>query len=202
MIKKVPVSRKNRSYSWEWSKLNQRLVKNATYGPVTNNFSMKPRIISKLIEQYLVKQAFKLQIHRHGMRWSLEGFKGILNSDYFWACFVTSAVNNFSYRLRGFIILNIIGKESEILSISVNSKERKKGTGNYLIKRAINFSISQNVTSVFLEVSKTNRPAIRFYCRHRFVNVGLRKNYYRFSSTNKKDAVIMCLHLEQKRAEI
>jgi ribosomal protein S18 acetylase RimI-like enzyme len=195
MIIKVPVSRKNRSYSWEWSKRNQRLVTNATDKLVISNFSMKPKIISKLIEPYLIKQAFKLQIHRHGMRWSLEDFREVLHSDYFWACFITSAVNNFSYLLRGFIILNIMGEESEILSISVNNRERKKGTGNYLIKQAINFSISQNVKSVFLEVSKTNRPAIRFYCRHCFVNVGLRKNYYRFSSTNKKDAMIMCLHL-------
>ena len=156
---------------------------------------MKPKIISKLIEPHLIKQAFKLQIHRHGMRWSLEDFRGILNSDCFWACFITSAVNNFSYRLRGFIILNVIGEESEILSISVNSKERKKGTGGYLIKQAINFSMSQKVKSIFLEVSKTNRPAIRFYYRHSFVSVGLRKNYYRFSNTNKKDAMIMCLHL-------
>ena len=96
------------------------------------------------------------------------------------------------------------GMTSKNLYIQLPKCTTKQGIikSSSKIYTELNFSISQNVKSVFLEVSKTNHPAIRFYCRHRFVNVGLRKNYYRFSSTNKKDAVIMCLHLQPKRAEI
>ena len=151
-----------------------------------------------LIESFLIRQAIRLQIYRFGMRWNTRDFKDILKSNYIWACGITSANHKFLFRLQGFIFLRVIGKEAEILTIGTTNSKQRKGIGKFLLELAVKYMESIGAQSVFLEVSITNRTAIKFYKTNNFINIGKRKNYYAFSDKNKKDALIMCRHIGRK----
>ena len=163
---------------------------------LSNRFSPKIRPLPKLLETHLIRQAFKLQIYRHGMRWSDKDLRHHILSKYSWTCFVTSPANNFVTQLRGFLVLRVIEDEAEILSLGVKTSVRRSGIGKYLIERAKFFATVHQIKSILLEVAETNWNAVGFYKKQGFIKVGIRKNYYIFSDKNKKNALIM--HLPMK----
>jgi ribosomal-protein-alanine N-acetyltransferase len=151
-----------------------------------------------LIESFLIRQAIRLQIYRFGMRWNTRDFKDILKSNYIWACGITSANHKFLFRLQGFVFLRVIGEEAEILTIAITNSKQRKGIGKFLLELAVKHLELIGAQSVFLEVSITNRTAIKFYKTNNFINIGKRKNYYAFSDKNKKDALIMCRYIRRR----
>jgi len=170
---------------------------NETYqNRIRNRFSPKIRPLPRLLETHLIRQAFKLQIYRHGMRWSYKDLRHHMHSEYSWTCFVTSTANNFVHQLQGFLLLRVIDDESEILSLGVKTTVRRNGIGKYLIEQAKNFSTLHQLKSILLEVAETNRNAVGFYKKQGFLKIGIRNNYYVFSGKNKKNAFIMHLPIK------
>ena len=162
----------------------------------SNRFSPKIRPLPKLLETHLIRQAFKLQIYRHGMRWSDKDLRHHMLSEYSWTCFATSPANNFVHQLQGFLLLRVIEDEAEILSIGVKKRVQRNGIGEYLIEQAKRFSTLHQLKSILLEVAETNRNAVGFYKKQGFLKIGIRNNYYVFSGKNKKNALIMYLPIK------
>ena len=170
---------------------------NDTYqNRISDRFGPKIRPLPRLLETHLIRQAFKLQIYRHGMRWRDKDLRKHMHSEYSWTCFVTSPVNNFVHQLQGFLLLRVIEDEAEILSLGVKTIVRRNGIGKYLIEQAKKFSTLHHLKSILLEVAETNRNAVGFYKKQGFLKIGIRNNYYVFSGKNKKNALIM--HLPTK----
>jgi len=130
------------------------------------------------------------------MRWSDKDLTYQMRSEYSWTCFVTSPANNFVHQLQGFLLLRVIEDEAEILSLGVKTKIRRNGIGKYLIEQAKSFSTLHELKSILLEVAETNRKAVGFYKKQGFRKIGIRNNYYVFSSKNKKNALIMHLPIK------
>ena len=164
---------------------------------VSNRFSPKIRPLPRLLETHLIRQVFKLQIYRHGMRWSDKDLRHHMHSEYSWTCFVTLPANNFVHQLQGFLLLRVIEDEAEILSIGVKKRVRRNGIGKYLIEQAKRFSTLHQLRSILLEVAETNRNAFGFYKKQGFLKIGIRNNYYVFSGKNKKNALIMQLPIKK-----
>ena len=111
--------------------------------------------------------------------WNPETLKSeLLNKDY--SCFV--AKNNIGEILGFANIWNTVD-DIHITNIVVRKISRKQGIGTLLLKKLIEIS-NKPLT---LEVKHTNIPAIKFYSKHGFKNVGIRKSYY----DNTHDAIIM-----------
>ena len=163
---------------------------------IRSRFSPQIKPLPRLLETHLIRQAFKLQIYRHGMRWSDKDLKHHMHSEYSWTCFVTSPANNFVHQLQGFLLLRVIEDEAEILSIGVKKRVRRNGIGEYLIEQAKRFSTLHQLKSILLEVAETNRNAVGFYKKQGFLKIGIRNNYYVFSGKNKKNALIMYLPIK------
>ena len=163
---------------------------------IRSRFSPQIKPLPRLLETHLIRQAFKLQIYRHGMRWSDKDLRHQMHSEYSWTCFVTSPANNFVHQLQGFLLLRVIEDEAEILSIGVKKRVRRNGLGKYLIEQAKRFSTLHQLKSILLEVAETNRNAVGFYKKQGFLKIGIRNNYYVFSGKNKKNAIIMHLPIE------
>ena len=163
---------------------------------ISSRFSPKIRPLPRLLETHLIRQAFKLQIYRHGMRWSDKDLRHHMHSEYSWTCFVTSPTNNFFHQLQGFLLLRVIDDEAEILSLSVKKIVRRNGIGKYLIEQAKRFSTLHQLKSILLEVAETNQDAVAFYKKQGFLKIGIRNNYYVFSGKNKKNALIMHLPIK------
>ncbi|MGN0466089.1 MAG: ribosomal protein S18-alanine N-acetyltransferase [Lachnospiraceae bacterium] len=94
--------------------------------------------------------------------------------------------------LVGYIGLMVAADEGSITNVAVSPNRRRRGIADALIERVIKAAREKNVTQIFLEVRKTNAPAISLYEKHGFSYIGCRKNYY---DEPKEDANIMCILL-------
>ena len=196
MITKISRKHGKRSQVFYCSIFRNKQNNEAHQNRINSRFSTKIRPLPRLLETHLIRQAFKLQIYRHGMRWSDRDLRHYMHSEYSWTCFVTSPTNNFAHQLQGFLLLRVIEDEAEILSLGVKKRVRRNGIGKYLIEQAKRFSTLHQLKSILLEVAETNRNAVGFYKKQGFLKIGIRKCYYVFSGKNKKNALIMHLRIK------
>lgn len=98
--------------------------------------------------------------------------------------------------VAGFVLLRRAADEAELYQIAVAEPYRRRGIGDALIKEAVSYCRQNDVLSIYLEVRKSNRPAIELYKKHGFKSEGRRKNYY---SSPVEDAVVMALELTAEK---
>ena len=82
----------------------------------------------------------------------------------------------------GICVFHVVLDEAQINFFVVNQKYREKGFGSYLMSYLIKQCEKLNINKLFLEVSKTNVVAEKFYSRFDFCTVGIRRNYYKDGS--------------------
>ena len=87
----------------------------------------------------------------------------------------------------GYIGSQSVMGESDMMNVAVHPDHRRKGLGEMLVL-ALCEALSGENTSLALEVRSSNAPAISLYEKLGFVQVGLRRNYYR---NPKEDALIL-----------
>jgi len=88
----------------------------------------------------------------------------------------------------GFIIMRSVVDTGELLQIVVKKNVRRQGIADELLGAMFEHARSNKVTSIFLEVRKSNEAAISFYNKHHFRLVRIRKDYY---TAPTEDAVEM-----------
>ena len=76
----------------------------------------------------------------------------------------------------------IVLDEAQINFFVVDEKYRKKGFGSYLMSFLIKQCKKNSISKLFLEVSRDNLTAEKFYSQFDFYTVGIRKNYYKDGS--------------------
>ena len=110
--------------------------------------------------------------------------------------------NNLSYALAfesqiiGYIIAMPSIGSADILIVTVHKDFKRKGYGSTLILRLLNELSKKNIRSIFLEVRKSNFPAISLYLSLGFKEISVRKNYYTKNSNQnsiKEDGIMMRL---------
>ena len=82
----------------------------------------------------------------------------------------------------GICVCNLVLDEAQINFFAINLKYRKKGFGTLLMNYLIKECKKLNINVLFLEVSRTNFTAEKFYNRFDFSTVGIRRNYYKDGS--------------------
>ena len=78
--------------------------------------------------------------------------------------------------------------EGHITNIAVHPEFRNAGVGSALIEALISAAKENGITSLTLEVRKSNLPALALYRKYGFRECGIRKSYY---TDNNEDAIIM-----------
>jgi len=91
-------------------------------------------------------------------------------------------------QLQGFVILRRMGDEGELLQIAVDKASRRCGLADSLMRAAIDFAENNLLSTIFLEVRKSNSAAIGLYEKHGFTPARTRKDYY---SDPIEDALVM-----------
>jgi len=89
--------------------------------------------------------------------------------------------------ILGFGGISQILDEATINNIVVKKNFRNIGIASLILQHIIKFAISNNASSITLEVNISNTPAIHLYEKYNFTHVGTRKKYY----NNKYDALLM-----------
>lgn len=92
----------------------------------------------------------------------------------------------------GYAGLHVAADEGYIDNIAVREEYRRQGVGEALLGAFLRFG-KANLAFLTLEVRPSNAPAIQFYMKHGFAQVGRRKNYY---SAPREDAILMTLEFD------
>lgn len=95
-------------------------------------------------------------------------------------------------RILGFCILHIGVDEGEIFQIAVDEQARRRGVGDLLLGDALRYAKDNGMVSIFLEVRRSNAPAIGLYKKYGFTVAGYRKKYYSYPT---EDAAVMSVQL-------
>ena len=83
--------------------------------------------------------------------------------------------------ILGYLIFRRLLREYHILNIGVSPLRQKEGIGGILLKDFLNDI--KNISTVFLEVKKSNFPAVNLYKKNGFKVCGERKKYYKDGSS-------------------
>jgi len=88
----------------------------------------------------------------------------------------------------GFIIMRCMLDCGELLQIAVDKAKRRRGVADLLMCFVLNHARQNSLSSVFLEVRKSNAAAISLYKKHGYSLVRSRKDYY---TDPVEDALVM-----------
>jgi ribosomal-protein-alanine N-acetyltransferase len=95
----------------------------------------------------------------------------------------------------GFVIYHLIKGQCEIYNIAVHPDFQQQGFGKYLLEQAINAARVTHCESIFLEVRASNQSARGLYQKLGFNELGVRRNYYKMSTGDREDAIMMAMDL-------
>ena len=91
-------------------------------------------------------------------------------------------------KILGYMGIMTVLDEGDITNVSVSKKARRRGIGRNLVEEMIRRMKERGVTTLHLEVRKSNDAAIALYSGLGFVKDGERKNYY---EEPVEDAILM-----------
>jgi len=115
---------------------------------------------------------------------------GILSEIYNDDTLFALAVNG--EKIMGFIIMRRNDIECDMFQIAVRHDCRRLGIADALMQTAIKWARHYSLESIFLEVRKSNSPAIKLYKKYGFRQISIRKEYY----TNPiEDAIVFALSI-------
>lgn len=130
------------------------------------------------------------QSYTTGSPWSRASFEQDLNhpqAEYF---IVTT-----NKELIGYIGYHRILDEAEIMNVVVSKQFQQQGIASQMMKQHLEKLTAEQVSQVFLEVRKSNQPAVKLYQKYQFAVIGERKNYY---AAPQEDALIMQMKIKQE----
>lgn len=90
--------------------------------------------------------------------------------------------------VAGYIGSQSVLDEADMMNVAVHPDYRRQGIGEKLVLELANALNGKGIRGLMLEVRESNAPAIALYEKLGFVQVGLRKNYYR---NPRENALIM-----------
>ena len=120
-------------------------------------------------------------------RWSRDAIKRELSLSY-----SRGYVVECNGKIAAYSFVWILQKEAVIMTFAVAPEFRRKGVGKLLLKHIIE-SLPKQVTSISLDVRKSNIPAIRLYRSAGFRIVNERPKFY----SDKETALFMELRLDK-----
>ncbi|MBT6139354.1 MAG: GNAT family N-acetyltransferase [Rhodospirillaceae bacterium] len=92
----------------------------------------------------------------------------------------------------GFVVVQRLADQAEIISIAVAESWRGHGVGERLMRAAMASAIVVGACEMFLEVAEDNMAALALYSGLGFEVVGRRSKYYSRSDGTRADALSMC----------
>lgn len=90
--------------------------------------------------------------------------------------------------LIGFGMVYVAADEADIANIAVDPDRRRAGIGRAMLRTLVSLAAARGAAGAYLEVRRSNAPAIALYTSAGFETLGVRKNYYH---SPKEDALIM-----------
>lgn len=90
---------------------------------------------------------------------------------------------------RAFVLLRHVAGEIEVLTLATDPTARRQGLARKLLVQSL--AALPHATECFLEVAEPNLPARALYTSLGFVQVGLRRSYYRTQAGQTAHALVL-----------
>jgi len=90
--------------------------------------------------------------------------------------------------LVGYLFAILIPDEAHIGNLAVDPEDRRHGVAQELLDQLVKDAVEPGVKRVTLEVRASNHSARNFYYKNHFIDIAMRKNYYR---SPVEDAIVM-----------
>ncbi len=105
--------------------------------------------------------------------WHAQDFLDAMKSDL--AVCLTAIVED---EIAGYVVMYHAADEGEIPSVAVHDGYRRRGVGHALMEELFAHARTLGLTRIFLEVRRSNAPAIALYESHGFMLAGERRRFY------------------------
>lgn len=145
------------------------------------NGGQQVQIAQMTMEQ--IPQVAAIEEGVFSMPWPQQAFADALIMDQ--ACFYTACIGG---QVAGYCGIYLAADEGEIANVAVAPAYRRMHVAEALLGRALEAAHARGAVHMFLEVRKSNMPAISLYEKIKFRVVGSRKNYYECPT---EDALVM-----------
>ena len=109
--------------------------------------------------------------------WNEKQFAAEIKAGYA-LCVVYEGAGTSGNEILGYAVFHLLGPDSELLSIAVNSARQRTGIGKMLLEAGLGKLDFTSGDKMFLEVREGNDKARRFYERNGFTEYGRRDRYY------------------------
>lgn len=129
-------------------------------------------VITAMAKEHISEIA-RIERECFSLPWSEKSLEDELNNSN--AHFLTAILGD---EITGYIGVNEICGEADITSVAVDSRFRRFGIGEMLLKSAENGATARECKSITLEVRVSNTAAISLYEKCGYEKVGKRKNFY------------------------
>ena len=112
-------------------------------------------------------------------------------------CFSLSGSPGFSFSIRAaadngkviaYCTITALYETADLCNIAVKEEYRRCHIAEKLLEKCVITCKARGVTRILLEARESNTPALNFYKKMGFMEIGKRKNYYKEPC---EDAVIM-----------
>ena len=90
--------------------------------------------------------------------------------------------------LIGYLCAVLVADEAHVGNLAVAPSERRHGVAQTLLDDLVDAAVSRRARRVTLEVRESNGIARKFYYKNHFIDIAMRKNYYRNPT---EDAIVM-----------
>lgn len=121
-------------------------------------------------------------------KWSLESFSYFLHSPHAFCELATQPCGT----LIGFILVQFVEDEGEILTFVVDPAFQNKGVGTQLLKNILRKGQKKCLKNMFLEVHEENLGAQKIYRKAGFKPIGKRVKYYSQKGDISANALTFC----------
>ena len=137
------------------------------------------------------------EIHRDAFRrtWNAHDFSSLMADPSVFALALRLQRPFGARQLAGFVLVRFAADEAEILTIAVHSRHRRRGYGRFLMDDVVRRLYRERIATLFLEVDRTNRAAVRLYQSLGFKTAGERRNYYSAPEAGDGTALVMRLQV-------
>ena len=133
-----------------------------------------------------IPSAVQIEKECFSLPWSENSFRDSLTRED--TVFLVAIEDGAKKEIAGYIGMYLSFDEGEITNVAVSPSYRRKGYGQGLLVAMKKEAIKANLSSIFLEVRKSNGTAISLYTKEGFEEIGIRKNFYEHPV---EDAIIM-----------
>ncbi|MEB3096067.1 tRNA (adenosine(37)-N6)-threonylcarbamoyltransferase complex dimerization subunit type 1 TsaB [Achromobacter sp. D10] len=135
-----------------------------------------------------LEEVVALEAHVQAFPWTRGNFADALAAGY------GAWVLRREGKVAGFCVLMFAPDVAHLLVIAVAKPLHRQGLGGVLLDWCEQQARERGLEGVLLEVRPSNAPAISFYKRHGYLQIGMRRGYYPAEKGGREDALVMQKH--------